>query len=32
LTRGTPETTHVMGKMYLNGFLTGAAVPAVAAS
>jgi hypothetical protein len=29
LTRGTPETTHVMGKMYLNGFLTGAAVPAL---
>ena len=29
LTRGTSETTHVMGKMYLNGFLTGAAVPAL---
>jgi len=29
LARGTPEATHVMGKMYLNGFLTGAAVPAL---
>ena len=25
--RGMPETVHVMGKMYLNGFLIGAAVP-----
>jgi aminoglycoside phosphotransferase (APT) family kinase protein len=25
--RGTLETVHVMGKMYLNGFLTDAAVP-----
>ena len=28
--RGTPETVHIMGKMYLNGFLTGAAVPPLA--
>lgn len=29
LARGTPETTHIMGKMYLNGFLAGDAVPAM---
>lgn len=29
LTRGRPDTTHLMGKMYLNGFLTGAEVPAL---
>ncbi|CAN5126997.1 hypothetical protein BH10PSE6_BH10PSE6_34550 [soil metagenome] len=28
LVRGTPATTYIMGKMYLDGFLTGAAVPA----
>lgn len=27
---GTPQTIHVMGKMYLNGFLTAAAVPPLA--
>jgi aminoglycoside phosphotransferase (APT) family kinase protein len=27
---GAPETVHAMGKMYLSGFLTGLAVPALA--